>query len=174
MEAVRIPVLEQIDAIDVFWKLQEMEAKPDFLEVTTGHEDVIFKYVQAVYDSPETSMADFVQAEQQAERLRDGFVDYFQRYDTLLCPVTPVPAHEHNATEFVINGQSVPALHILRATVPFNVTGLPGLSMRFGTSRNGLPVAVQLVSPWMAESTILHLASLLEKVSPVRDLHPEI
>jgi aspartyl-tRNA(Asn)/glutamyl-tRNA(Gln) amidotransferase subunit A len=85
-----------------------------------------------------------------------------------------VTAHEHNATEFVINGQSVPALHILRATVPFNVTGLPGLSMRFGTSRNGLPVAVQLVSPWMAESTILHLAPLLEKVSPVRDLHPEI
>jgi aspartyl-tRNA(Asn)/glutamyl-tRNA(Gln) amidotransferase subunit A len=77
VEAVRIPVLEQIDAIDVFWKLQEMEAKPDFLEVTTGHEDVIFKYVQAVYDSLETSMADFVHAEQQAERLRDGFVDYF-------------------------------------------------------------------------------------------------
>jgi aspartyl-tRNA(Asn)/glutamyl-tRNA(Gln) amidotransferase subunit A len=33
---------------------------------------------------------------------------------------------------------------------------------------------VQLVSSWLAESTILHLASKLEAVSPVRDLHPNI
>jgi aspartyl-tRNA(Asn)/glutamyl-tRNA(Gln) amidotransferase subunit A len=68
----------------------------------------------------------------------------------------------------------VPAKHIQSATVPFNVTGLPGLSMRFGTSRDGLPIGVQLVSAWLAESTVLHLASLLEAVSPVRDLRPMI
>jgi aspartyl-tRNA(Asn)/glutamyl-tRNA(Gln) amidotransferase subunit A len=56
----------------------------------------------------------------------------------------------------------------------FNVTGLPALSIRFGTSRDGLPIGVQLVSSWLAESTILHLASLLETASPVRDLHPDI
>jgi Amidase len=56
--------------------------------------------------------------------------------------------------------------------VPFNVTGLPGLSIRFGTSRNGLPIGVQLVSGWLAESTVLHLASLLETAIPVRDLPP--
>jgi aspartyl-tRNA(Asn)/glutamyl-tRNA(Gln) amidotransferase subunit A len=31
-----------------------------------------------------------------------------------------------------------------------------------------------LVSSWLAESTVLHLASLLETASPVRDLHPDI
>jgi aspartyl-tRNA(Asn)/glutamyl-tRNA(Gln) amidotransferase subunit A len=31
---------------------------------------------------------------------------------------------------------------------------------------------VQIVGKWQAESTILHVASLLESVSPVRDLHP--
>jgi len=64
--------------------------------------------------------------------------------------------------EFVINGQSVSSLHVMDATAPLNVTGLPGLSMRFGTSRDGLPIGVQLVAPWLAESTILHLASLLD------------
>ena len=54
------------------------------------------------------------------------------------------------------------------------VTGLPGLSMRFGSSKEGLPINVQLVGSWLAESTILHLALLLESVSPVRDLHPNI
>lgn len=174
VEPVRIPVLEQVDALDVFWKLQEMESKPEFLKVTAGHEDQIFKYVQAVYDTPDTSIRDFVEAEQQAERLRDGFAAYFQQYDALLCPVTTVPAHAHGATELLIDGQTVPVLHVMQATVPFNVTGLPALSLPFGTSREGLPTAVQLVSPWLAESTILHLAALLETVSPVRDLRPKL
>jgi aspartyl-tRNA(Asn)/glutamyl-tRNA(Gln) amidotransferase subunit A len=174
VEQVRIPVLEQINALDVLWKLQAMESKPEFRKATAGHEDKIFKHAQAVFDTPDTSIGDFVQAEQQAESLRDGFSEYFERYDALLCPVTPVPAHAHDAEEFVINGQSVSSLHVMAATSPFSVTGLPGLSMRFGTSREGLPIGVQLVSPWLAESTILHLASLLEEVSPVRDLHPDL
>ena len=174
VELARVPALEQIDALDVFWKLQTMEAKPEFRQITTGHEDQIFKYVQAVYDTPDTSMGDFVQAEQQIERLRDGFADYFSLYDALLCPVTPVPAPAHGATEFMINGQKVPAVKVMQATVLFNVTGLPALSMPFGKSREGLPVAVQLVGPWFGESTILRLAAQLEAASPVRGLHPDI
>ncbi|CAG9259454.1 amidase [Paraburkholderia caribensis] len=174
VEPVRIPVIEQINALEVLWKLQVMETKPAFRKVTAGHEDKIFKHVQAVYDTPDTSIADFVDAEQQAEQLRDGFAEYFQHYDALLCPVTPVPAHEHDAAEFNIDGQSVSSLHVMTATAPLNVTGLPGLTLRFGTSREGLPVGVQLVAPWLAESTLLHLASLLEAVSPVRGLYPDL
>ena len=47
-----------------------------------------------------------------------------------------------------------------------NVTGLPGVSMRFGTSHDGMPIGVQTVGRWQAEFTILHVASLLEQVSP--------
>lgn len=172
VESVRIPALEQINALEVLWKLQAMETKPAFREATAGHEDKIYKHVQGVFDTPDTSIEDFVRAEQQAEALRDGFAQYFHHFDALLCPVTPVPAHAHDAAELLINGQSVSSLHVMDATAPLNVTGLPGISLRFGTSHDGLPIGVQLVSPWLAESTILHLASLLEGVSPVRDLHP--
>ena len=151
-----------------------METKPAFKAATAGHEDKIFKHVQAVFDTPDTSIEDFVVAEQQIDVMRDGFAQYFERYDALLCPVTPVPAHEHDAAQFIINGQSVSSLHVMDATAPFSVTGLPALSMRFGTSSDGLPIGVQLVSPWLAESTILHLASILESVSSVRDLHPSL
>jgi aspartyl-tRNA(Asn)/glutamyl-tRNA(Gln) amidotransferase subunit A len=174
VEPVSIPVLEQIDAVDVFWKLQQMESKPAFLKATAGHEDQIFKYVKAVYDTPDTSIGDFVAAEQQVEKMRDGYAAYFDRFDALLCPVTPVPAPVHGAEQLIINGQSVSSLAIMQATSPFNLTGLPALSMRFGTSREGLPIAIQVVAPWLAESTILHVASLLESVSPVRDLHPTL
>lgn len=174
VEPVRIPVLERINALELLWKLQAMETKPAFRAATAGHEDKIFKHVQAVFDTPDTSIEDFVAAEQGIEAMRDGFARYFRDYDALLCPVTPVPAHAHDAAEFVIGGQTVSALHVMDATAPFSVTGLPGLAMRFGTSREGLPVGVQLVSPWLAESTVLYLAALLESVSTVRDLRPSL
>ncbi|MDT5186386.1 MAG: aspartyl-tRNA(Asn)/glutamyl-tRNA(Gln) amidotransferase subunit [Mycobacterium sp.] len=175
VEPVRIQALERDFALDVFNRLHVMELKPAFAEATAGRrEDELFKIAKGMRATPDTSMEDYIQAEQAAERLKDGFAEYFQRYDALLCPVLPIPAHEHGATEFVINGQTVDATYIQGATVPFNVTGLPALSMRFGTSGDGLPIGVQLVSSWMAESTILHLASLLETASPVRDVHPDI
>jgi aspartyl-tRNA(Asn)/glutamyl-tRNA(Gln) amidotransferase subunit A len=68
----------------------------------------------------------------------------------------------------------VDATYLQGATVPLNVTGLPGLSMRFGTSKEGLPINVQVIGKWQAESTILHLASLLESISTVRNLHPNL
>ncbi|UPG93393.1 amidase [Luteibacter aegosomatissinici] len=174
VEPVRLPVLEEINALDLLWKLQAMETKPAFRAATQGHEALIYKHVQAVFDTPDTSIEDFVLAEQQIELMRDGFAQYFQRYDALLCPVTPVPAHAHDAAEFVINGQAVSSLHVMDATAPLSVTGLPGLSLRFGTSRDGLPIGVQLVAPWLAESTILHLGAVLERLSPVRDQHPSL
>jgi aspartyl-tRNA(Asn)/glutamyl-tRNA(Gln) amidotransferase subunit A len=174
VEEVRMPVLEQINALELLWKLQAMETKPAFRKATAGHEELIYKHVQGVFDTPDTSIEDFVIAEQQIETMRDGFAQYFARYDALLCPVTPVPAHAHDAAEFVINGQTVSSLHVMDATAPLSVTGLPGMSMPFGMSKDGLPIGVQLVAPWFAESTILHLGSLLESLSPVVDLHPSL
>jgi aspartyl-tRNA(Asn)/glutamyl-tRNA(Gln) amidotransferase subunit A len=174
VEPVRIPALERDNALEVFDRLHVMELKPAFVEATAGHEDEIFTIAKGMLATPDTAVGDYVLAEQAAERLKDGFADYFQRYDTLLCPVLPIPAHAHGMSNYVINGQSLSAEQIQGATVPFNVTGLPALSIRFGTSQEGLPIGVQLVCSWLAESTVLHLASQLETASPVRDLHPDI
>ena len=127
-----------------------------------------------ILDAPDTPVADFVAAEQAVERLRDSFAEYFQRYDALLCPVTPFPATKHGLDDLVVDGQTVSAFHVMSATSPFSLTGMPALSMRFGTNHDGLPIGVQIVSSWLAESTVLDVALRLEGVSPVRDLHPAL
>jgi aspartyl-tRNA(Asn)/glutamyl-tRNA(Gln) amidotransferase subunit A len=175
VEAVRIPALEHEFALDVFLRLHVNEMKPAFAEATAGQpNEKIFKIAKAMLNTPETRMSDFIDAEQAADRIRDGFAGYFGQYDVLLCPVLPIPAHDHGVSNIMVAGQTLDALNVMAATVPFNVTGLPALSMRFGTSSEGLPINVQIVASWLAESTLLYVASLLETISPVKDLHPTI
>src|SRR5262249_35181990 len=158
----------------ILWKLQQMETRSEFGKITAGHEDEIFRHVKLILDTPDTSIADFVAAEQAVERLRDSFVEYFKRYDALLCPVTPFPATKHGLTDRVVDGQTVSAFHVMSATSPFSLTGMPALALPFGTSRGGLPIGVQIVAPWLAESTVLNVASRLEQLSPVRHLRPAL
>jgi aspartyl-tRNA(Asn)/glutamyl-tRNA(Gln) amidotransferase subunit A len=175
VEHVGIPALERDFALDVFNKLHVMEMKPAFAAATAGRrDDELYKMARTMLSLPDTSMKDYIEAEQAAERLRDGYADYFSRYDALITHVLPIPAHKHGVESFVIDGQTVDATYLQGATVPLNVTGLPGLAMRFGTSKEGLPINIQIVGKWQAESTILHVASLLEAVSPVRGLHPAL
>jgi aspartyl-tRNA(Asn)/glutamyl-tRNA(Gln) amidotransferase subunit A len=174
VEEVRIPALERDFALDVFNKLHVMEMKPAFRAATAGHEDQMYRMSKTMLSLPDTSMADYVAAEQAAERLRDGYAAFFRNFDVLLTPVLPIPAHKHGIRNLVVNGETVDLTYLQGATVPLNVTGLPGLSMRFGTSREGLPINVQLVGSWQAETTILQAASVLEGVSPVRGLHPSL
>lgn len=175
VEPVTLPALVRDSPLDVFFRHLVMEVKPAFRAVTAGREDQMFQISKDLMATPDTSVEDYVDAEQGYERLRDGFARHFQKYDALLLPVTPIPAPPHGRTEFGINGQTVDAgAHMMTFTVPFNITGLPALAMRFGTSRDGMPIGVQLAASWHSESTILHLASLLESVSSVRDLRPTI
>jgi aspartyl-tRNA(Asn)/glutamyl-tRNA(Gln) amidotransferase subunit A len=175
VEHVGIPALEKDFALDVFNRLHVMEMKPAFREATAGRrDDELYKMAKTMLSLPDTSMEDYIEAEQAAERLRDGYADYFSRYDALITHVLPIPAHKHGVEKFVIDGQTVDATYLQGATVPLNVTGLPGVSMRFGTSSEGLPINVQIVGKWQAESTILHVASLLESISPTRGLRPQL
>jgi aspartyl-tRNA(Asn)/glutamyl-tRNA(Gln) amidotransferase subunit A len=175
IESVRIPALERDFALDVFTRLHVLEMKPGFVETTAGRsEDEIGDMARFMLSSPDTPAADYIDAAQAAERLKDGYAEYFQKYDVLLTPVLPTPSFKHGQAELLINGQTVNVMGIMSATTPLSVTGLPGVSIRFGTSHDGMPIGVQIVGSWQAESTILHVASLLEQVSPVRDLHPNL
>jgi aspartyl-tRNA(Asn)/glutamyl-tRNA(Gln) amidotransferase subunit A len=68
----------------------------------------------------------------------------------------------------------VPWTHVLTATCPFNLTGLPALSVPYGFSSEKLPINIQLVSKWLDEETVLRLGALLERKGGLGDRHPNI
>lgn len=120
-----------------------MDMKPAFAQATAvrGREER-YKMANTMLALPDTSMTDHIEAEQAAERLRDGYAEYFARYDALVTHVLPILAHKHGVEEFVIDGKTVDATYVQGVTVPLNLTGLPGVAMRFGTSSEGLPINI--------------------------------
>src|SRR5258708_6420558 len=93
VEQVSIPALERDFALDVFNKLHMMEMKPAFAEATAGHESEMFKMSKTMLSLPDTSMKDYIEAEQAADRIADGYADYLTRYAALITHVLPIPPH---------------------------------------------------------------------------------
>jgi aspartyl-tRNA(Asn)/glutamyl-tRNA(Gln) amidotransferase subunit A len=62
----------------------------------------------------------------------------------------------------------------IRNTSPFNVLGLPAISLPCGFSTARLPIGLQIVGAPFAESTVLTLASAYERETKWHKRRPEL
>ncbi|KQR76936.1 glutamyl-tRNA(Gln) amidotransferase subunit A [Burkholderia sp. Leaf177] len=150
------------------------EIVPYIKELAAGRESELHDIGKGIVSFPDPSFRDYLAAEGRAEALRSAFAGFFQKYDVLLCPVNPMTATPHGAEELVVNGETVSWMHVMRATSPFNVTGLPALSVPYGFSSESLPIGIQLVAKWLDEATILRLGALLERTGGLGDRRPPL
>ncbi len=88
------------------------------------------------------------------QRLRKEIVGTFDGVDLLVTPTTPIPAP--NADELKQNPELLRPREIvlLRNTRPFNVWGLPAISVPCGFTANGLPIGLQIAGPHWGESKL--------------------
>ncbi|HVJ51767.1 MAG TPA: amidase [Aliidongia sp.] len=173
VEEVRLPFMEQTDWLAPFLTLW-YEIVPEVQKYATGREAELHAIGAGLMATPQPSVVDFIAAEAKVEQLKTAFAGYFRRYEVLLCPVNPFTAPPHGLKELTVNGTTVSAYHALKATSPFNMTGLPALSVPFAFSSEQLPIGIQLVSRWLDEATILRLGALLERSGGLGNRHPDI
>jgi aspartyl-tRNA(Asn)/glutamyl-tRNA(Gln) amidotransferase subunit A len=112
-----------------------------------------------------------------AQRVRriicEEFDKAFEKLDVILTPTTPItaPTIEECQQGFVeIDGKRIalqPAGISLgtTCTVPFNVTGLPAVSLCCGFSSLGLPIGLQIVGGNFAERAIFQVAHAYEQAA---------
>jgi aspartyl-tRNA(Asn)/glutamyl-tRNA(Gln) amidotransferase subunit A len=174
VEAVRIPAFEQNNYFDTALVLFGAEMGR-YIPPFVGNRLADLHFIGKIYATlPPPPIADYLAAERKVDDLKSAFATYFQRYDVLLLPVIPFTAPPPGLDEYVVNGEKVPSTHMMRATVPFNLTGLPALSVPFSFSSEGLPINVQLVSRWFDEATILRLGQLIESATDAHKRHPSL
>ncbi|MBC9732825.1 amidase [Nocardioides sp. zg-578] len=113
--------------------------------------------------------ADVARAYTQRTALSETMRAFFGSYDVLVLPVSQVPPFPADQ-EFpsAINGKPMETyLDWMRSAYFITVTGCPAISVPAGTTRDGLPVGVQIVAPHGADLRLLEVARAVEElVSP--------
>ena len=154
---------------DPFSNLRAIEAYAYHAEWITKSPE---KYQRVTRDriiqlSAGVQAADYVQARRQLDRLRREIKNTFSNVDLLITPTMPRPPVpiEEGATF-----EAVPT----RNTAPFDVFGLPTISVPCGFMSAGLPIGLQIIGAPFAESRVLALAHAYEQVTEWHNRHPKL
>jgi aspartyl-tRNA(Asn)/glutamyl-tRNA(Gln) amidotransferase subunit A len=100
------------------------------------------------------------------ERIVASLVRFFDDFDLLLCPTTPVTAWPlEQLGPPVIGGLPAGPRGHAAFTPLFNYCGVPACSVPAGQVR-GLPIGMQVVAPRYEDARVLQFAALLERLAP--------
>jgi aspartyl-tRNA(Asn)/glutamyl-tRNA(Gln) amidotransferase subunit A len=110
--------------------------------------------------------AAYVEGRRELDRLRHAVVSVFSTVDLLVTPTTPILPT--TVTEALNDPGTPPPGGVapsLRNTQPFDIYGLPCISVPCGFSRNGLPIGLSISGPHLGEGEVLALAHAYEQAT---------
>ena len=111
----------------------------------------------------------------QAHILRDQFAgrvaDVFQDIDVLLIPVWTTPAPSVVEWAEMARGDIVSQLLY---SIPFNLTGLPSLTLNGGFDQRGVPIGFQLVGKHLSEDLLLRAGHAFQSITDWHTRHPAL
>jgi aspartyl-tRNA(Asn)/glutamyl-tRNA(Gln) amidotransferase subunit A len=85
--------------------------------------------------------------------------DTFSRVDVILTPTSPAPAFRFDEKQDPL---LLYAADIF--TVPANITDMPAISIPNGVNKEGLPLDIQIMAPYLQDSAMLSFAQKLEEI----------
>lgn len=109
-----------------------------------------------------------------AQRARAGLLrsvlDSLEAIDVLVVPTQPMRVPHIGDTVATINGQDEDLLlAMIRLLAPFNLTGLPAISLCCGYDGEGLPIGLQIVGKPFEDEKVLRVAHAYQTSTPWLD-----
>jgi aspartyl-tRNA(Asn)/glutamyl-tRNA(Gln) amidotransferase subunit A len=111
------------------------------------------------------SAADYIQRRREFDEERGRADEIFADVDLLVTPTTPIPAPVIADLKKDAAALRPAELVLLRNTRPFNVWGLPAISVPCGFTKGGLPIGLQIVGAHWREDLVLRLARAYEQAT---------
>jgi aspartyl-tRNA(Asn)/glutamyl-tRNA(Gln) amidotransferase subunit A len=109
--------------------------------------------------------AEYIQKRRELEQARRSIVSVFADVDVLVTPTTPIPAPSIAELRATPEALRPAELKLLRNTRPWNVWGLPAISLPCGFTQSGLPIGLQIAGPHWREDLVLRLAHAYEQAT---------
>jgi amidase len=114
----------------------------------------------------EASVGDYLQWFGRREHYRAAYCAFFRDWDVLLSPCNVTNAFPHTDAPpserfLTVNGLQVSYNHQFFYPGLCNFSGQPGTAFPAGISRDGLPVGLQAIGPYLEDRTPIRFAALL-------------
>jgi aspartyl-tRNA(Asn)/glutamyl-tRNA(Gln) amidotransferase subunit A len=116
-----------------------------------------------------TTSTEYILARRTQVEARKRCEQFFESFDVLLTPTTPIPAPTIEGNDAVEQ-----AGLLTRFTAPFNLAGLPALSVPCGFTKSGLPIGVQIISRAWGEARVLNAGYAFEQTTDWHTRFPEV
>ena len=102
-------------------------------------------------------------------RFRRLWAEFFREWDVVLCPVMPTVAFEHDhlpdqdMRQITIDGRQFPYRDQSVWTGLATLPGLPSTVVPLERSKLGLPIGIQIVGPYLEDTSTIKFAELMEQ-----------
>ncbi len=116
---------------------------------------------------------DYLQAQRYRTLLGREVAALWRKVDLIVTPTLPITATPIGQPTVSIRGNEQPVyLALLRNTEPFNLTGLPALTVPCGVSAGGLPIGLQIVGRPFDEAGVLRLGDAFQRATTWHNRRP--
>jgi aspartyl-tRNA(Asn)/glutamyl-tRNA(Gln) amidotransferase subunit A len=169
----------KVEEVDVSWMREAALTNVTMLraDAATVHHDRLKEHPdwfgedvrRRLEDGAKTSSTEYILARRTQMEIKKRCEQFFESYDYLITPTTPITAptiEGHDAVE--------QAAWLTRFTAPFNLTGLPALSLPCGFTKEGLPIGLQIVSRAWGEAKVLNLSYAFEQATDWHKRQPPL
>jgi aspartyl-tRNA(Asn)/glutamyl-tRNA(Gln) amidotransferase subunit A len=112
-----------------------------------------------------SSAVEYIQRRRELDEARRRAQDFFAEVDLLVTPTTPIAAPAIADLKKDPDALRSAELTLLRNTRPFNVWGLPAISVPCGFTKSSLPIGLQIAGPQWREDLVLRLAQAYERAT---------
>ncbi len=118
-------------------------------------------------DGVNTTSTEYILARRMQAEVKKRCELFFESYDLLITPTTPIAAPTIEGNDAVEQ-----AGRLTRFTAPFNLAGLPALSVPCGFTQDGLPIGMQVVAAAWKDAKVLNAGYAYEQATEWHNRFP--
>lgn len=160
-----VPAIDGI--MGAYTALDSAEVAANHRRIYAGHAHE-YMYESKVYIEAGffVSATQYIDALRARPKLTAQFLEAMKDVDVMLTPSQPIVAPKIGEKEAFIDGYKEDLmLTMVRFLAPFNLTGLPALSICCGFNSDNLPIGLQVVGKPFQESTVLRVGHHYEQAT---------
>ncbi|MBB6144822.1 amidase [Silvibacterium bohemicum] len=165
VERFRPAALEE--ARELWWKFFMQCGAMFYAPTITGREaelsPIFREFLELGNEALPLTAAQLLDAWAHCDIVRGKLLEEMRRFPILLLPVCSIPAFKHGERAWQIDGKIVRYLDAMRYTQWFNLLGAPAAVVPVGSSKDGLPIGVQIAGRAFEDELVLAVAACVER-----------